>query len=93
MIDIHQLGGKKFAVILVDYSEDHDDSEGYVIGGRAKIADGRLFVERGSDRDFPVPEDTYERIKPVDPSVAPILFDAEYCVMLTIGPAPDRPSA
>jgi hypothetical protein len=93
MIDIHQLSGKRFAIILVDYSKSDDKPESYVVGGRAKIADGRLFVDRGTDHDFPVPEDTYERIKPVAPSVASILFDAEYQVTLTIGPASAKPSA
>ena len=92
MIDIHSLPGKKFAVILVDYSEKKD-GDWFVVGGHAKIKEGRLFVDRGTDIDFPIPEDTYDRIKAVTSDIASIVGDAEFVTTLTVGPLSDEKSA
>jgi len=87
VIDLSQLAEKRFAIILVDYSEGKDDSWS-VVFGRAKVAGTRLSVDRGTGRNFPIPDDTHDRIKAVTPDVASILGDAEYFTMLTVGPLP-----
>jgi hypothetical protein len=87
MIELSLLAEKRFAIILVDYTEGRDDSWS-VVFGRAKIVGRRLFVDRGTGTDFPIPDDTHDRIKAVSAEVASILGDAEYFTMLTIGPKP-----
>lgn len=88
MVDVQSLDGAKIALLIMDYSESKD-GEGYVIDGHGKIRDGKLFLDRGTDTDFPVPEDTYHRIKPVTPEQAQIVGDAEFLLILTAGPKPD----
>ena len=90
--DIQQFAGKKFAVILVDHSEKKA-GDWYVVGGVAKIKNGRLFVDRGTDADFPIPDDTYDRIQAVSPKIAAVVGDAEFVTTLTIGPLPDEKTA
>jgi len=92
MINLNALSGKPFAVILVDYTDD-PDGEWYVVQGVAIIKEGLLFVDRGVDIDFPIPEDTYDRIKAVGPDIASIVGDAEFFVTLTVGPIPDESAA
>jgi hypothetical protein len=88
MIDVYSFSGKKLAVILIDYSE-RNDGDWFVVGGYAKVKDGRLYVDRGTDTDFPFPEDTYDRIKAVTSELTPIIGDAEFVTTLTIGPVSD----
>ncbi|HRE79694.1 MAG TPA: hypothetical protein PLN52_01540 [Opitutaceae bacterium] len=90
MAAIEHLPGKKFAIILVDYSEKKD-GDWLVVSGRAKLKDGRLFVDRNTEIDFPIPEDTYDRIREVRPEIATVVGDAEFFTTLTIGAMPDEP--
>lgn len=85
MIDLEQYSGRKIAVILIDYSDDNA-GEWYVVFGCAKIKEGRLFVDRETDTDFPIPEATYDRIRRVTPDISSIVGDAEFVVTLTVGP-------
>lgn len=62
MTDIAQFSGKEFAVILVDYCEKKE-GDWILVRGVGKVKEGRLFVDRGTEADFPIPEDTYERIQ------------------------------
>jgi hypothetical protein len=62
MTDIAQFSGKEFAVILVDYCEKKE-GDWILVRGVGKVKEGRLFVDRGTETDFPIPEDTYERIQ------------------------------
>jgi len=88
MVDVQSLAGAKIALLIMDYSES-EDGEGYVVNGHGKIRDGKLVLDRGTDTDFPVPEDTYHRIKPVTPQQAQIVGDAEFMLILTAGPKPN----
>lgn len=92
MTAIDHLSGKKFAVILVDYSEK-EEGDWFVVGGRAKIREGRLFVDRGTDTDFPIPDDTYDRIKAVTADIASVVGDAEFFTTLTVGAMPEENNA
>jgi hypothetical protein len=92
MTAIEHLSGKKFAVILVDYSEKKD-GDWFIVGGRAKIREGRLFVDRGTDIDFPIPDDTYDRIKEVTADIISVVGDAEFFTTLTVGPMPEEKNA
>lgn len=84
MVDLEQYSGRKFAVILIDYS-DNKAGEWYVVLGRAKINGGRLFVDRGTDTDFPIPLAAYDRVRRVTPDIASVVSDAEFAVTLTVG--------
>jgi hypothetical protein len=88
VIDIHHLVGKKFAVILIDACEK-PEGEWHVLGGRAKISNGQLFLDTGTGKDFPIPEESYGKIKVVTSDLASMLFDAEFSVALTVGPLPN----
>jgi hypothetical protein len=88
MIDIQCLAGRRIAVILVDYSEKQS-GDWYVVSGVAKVKDRRLFVDRGTDTDFPIPDDTHDRIKEVTPAIASVVGDAEFVITLSVGPKPD----
>ena len=88
MIDIKDIEGKRFAILLTDYTNS-EDGECYVIGGVAKIKDGILYVDRKTEIDFPIPPTTYSRIKIVGDDVREVLLDAEYFTMLSVGPAPE----
>ena len=85
MTHLEELDGKPFAVILVDYTEGKEGAW-HVFRGQAKLASGRLFVDRGTDTDFPIPDNTLDRIKQVTPQIASVVGDAEYFTMLTVGP-------
>jgi hypothetical protein len=85
--DLEQLAGKSFAIILIDYCEN-TDGDWSVIRGIGKIKDGRLFIDRSTDVDFPIPEDTYGRIKRPTPEIASVVGHAEYYIPLTVGPLP-----
>ena len=39
--------------------------------------------------EFPIPDDTLDRVKPVLPEVREILEEAEFCTMLRVGPLPE----
>lgn len=89
MIDFTQVHDKKFAMILV---EDDGTEHGVwtVVTGIAKWREGHLFVHRGTDvPEFPIPDDTLDRVKPVLPEVRDILEGADYSIMLLVGPKPE----
>ena len=89
MIDLTHIHDKKFAMILFQ-DDGTEDGQWTVVAGVAKWRDGHLFVHRGMDiPEFPVPDDTLDRVKPVLPEVREILEDAEFSIMLTVGPLPE----
>lgn len=88
MIDVQSLAGVRIAILIMDQSESAE-GEGYLVEGHAKIREGKLFLDRGTDIDFPVPEHTYGRIKPVTPEQAEVVGDAQFLLILTAGPKPD----
>lgn len=89
MIDFAEVHDKRFAVILVE-DDGTEDGVWTVLTGVAKWRDGHLFVHRGMDvPEFPVPDDTLDRVKPVLPEVRDILEGADYSTMLLVGPMPD----
>ena len=88
MVDVSRLVGVKIALLIMDYSES-EEGEGYLVDGFGKVRDGKLFLDRGTDTDFPVPEDTYSRIKPVTLEQAELVGDAQFLLILTAGPKPD----
>ncbi len=77
----------KIALLIMDYSES-EDGEGYLVDGHGKLKDGKLFLDRGTDTDFPVPEDTYDRIKPVTQAQAQIVGDAQFLRSLRLAQCP-----
>ena len=67
-----------------------EDGEWIVLTGIANWKNGHLSVYRGEDTpEFPVPDNTLDRIKTVAPEVREILEEAEYSVTLSVGPIPD----
>jgi hypothetical protein len=89
MIDLTHIQDKKFAVILVE-DDGTEDGKWTVVTGVARWRDGHLFVHRGMDvPEFPIPDETLDRVKPVLPEVREILEDAEFCVTLSVGPLPE----
>lgn len=88
MLDFTLIHDKKFAVILVE-DDGTEDGAWTVLTGVAKWRDGHLFVHRGMDvPEFPIPDDTLDRVKPVQPTVRDILGEADYYTMLWVGPVP-----
>lgn len=88
MIDLAFIHNKRFSIIFV---EDDGTEEGrwIVVTGIAKWREGHLFVQRSIDfPEFPIPDDTLDRVKPVAPSIREILDNADFCTMLTVGPLP-----
>jgi hypothetical protein len=89
MHDLAHLHDKKLAVILVG-DDGTEDGEWIVLAGVAKWRGGQLFMHRGMNApEFLIPEETVERIKPVAPDVRDVLEDADYSVVLTVGPIPE----
>jgi len=89
MTDFTLIHGKKFAVIFVEH-DGTEDGKWTVLTGVAKWRDGHLFVHRGMDvPEFPVPDNTLDRVKPVLPEVREMLEEADYCTMLSVGPLPE----
>lgn len=89
MTDLAYLNGKNFAVVILE-GDDADSVEGAAIFGIAKWRDGQFFVHHSDEfPDFPVPHDALERIRPVSREVRDILADAEYFVVLNLGPLPE----
>jgi hypothetical protein len=90
MQDFTYIHNKKLAIIMIEKNGD-EDSEGVVITGIAKWQNGHLSVYRGEDTpEFPIPDDTLDRIKLVAPEVKDILEEAEYSIMLSVGPIPEK---
>ncbi len=89
MHDLAYLHDKKLAVILVE-DDGTEAGDWVVLAGVAKWRGGQLFVHGGMDvPEFPIPEETFDRIKPVAPEARDILEEADYSVMLTVGPIPE----
>lgn len=89
MIDFTQVHEKKFAVIFVE-DDGTEDGKWTILVGVARWREGRLFVFRGLDvPEFPVPDDTLDRVKPVLPEAREILGQADYYTMLFVGPLPE----
>jgi hypothetical protein len=89
MPDLAHIHDKKFAVIFV---EDDGTEEGActVLTGVAKWREGHLFVHRGMDvPEFPIPDDTLDRVKQVQPEIRDVLEEADYWTMLLVGPIPE----
>jgi len=89
MTDLAYIHDKKCAVIFVE-DDGTEDGAWTVLTGVAKWRDGHLFVHRGMDvPEFPIPDDTLDRVKPVQPEVRDVLEEADYCTMLSVGPMPE----
>lgn len=89
MPDFSLIHDKKFAVVLVE-DDETEDGKWTVLVGVAKWRDGHLFVHHGMDiPEFPIPDDTLDRVKPVLPEVRETLEQADYFTMLTFGPLPE----
>ena len=89
MPDLSFVHDRKFAVILIE-DDGSEDGSWTVLSGVAKWREGHLFVYRGLDvPEFPVPDHTLDRIKPVSPEVRDILEEAAFFITLSVGPLPD----
>jgi len=87
-VDLAYLHDHKFAVIMVE-DDGSEDGEWVVLSGIAKWRNGTLSVHRGMDTpEFPIPDSALDRVKRVAPDVKHILYDADYSVMLSVGPIP-----
>jgi hypothetical protein len=87
--DLTHIHDKRFAVIFVE-DDGTEDGNWTVLVGVAKWRNGHLFVHRGMDvPEFPIPDDTLDRVKPVAPEVRVILEEADYSTMLRVGPLPE----
>jgi hypothetical protein len=88
--DFSHIQNRKFAIIMVE--DDGSKDGGWVVmTGIAKWQNGHLSLYRGEDiPEFPIPDDTLDRIKLVAPEVKEILEEAEYSIMLSVGPIPDN---
>lgn len=89
MFDLAHLHDKKFAVILIE-DDGSEDGAWIVLTGVAKWREGHLFVHRGKDApEFPIPDDTLDRVKPVHPEARDVLEEADYYTVLSVGPIPE----
>jgi hypothetical protein len=88
MIDVQTLVGVRLAILIMDYSGG-EDGDGYLVEGFGKITDGKLFLDRGTGTDFPIPDHTYGRIKPVTSEQTEVVGDAQFLLILNAGPKPD----
>lgn len=89
MIDFTQVHDKNFAVIFVE-DDGTEDGKWTILVGVAKWRDGHLSVFRSMDvPEFPIPDDTLDRVKPVLPEAREVLEQADFCTMLFVGPLPD----
>ena len=66
-----------------------DSLIGIIFTGIARWVDGHLFLDREDNKFFQLPDNALERIKPVPPSVADILQEAEFYVPIYIAPIPN----
>ena len=88
MRDLNHIHNKKFAIIFVE-DDGSEDGRWTVLAGVAKWRDEHLFVHLGMDvPEFPIPDDTLDRVKPVLPEVRDVLEQADFSTMLTVGPLP-----
>lgn len=89
MPDLAHIHSKKFAMILVEH-DGTEDGDWTILTGVAKWRDGHLFVHRGMDiPEFPIPDETLDRVKSVSPEIRSILEDADFYTMLSVGPMPE----
>ena len=88
MTDLATIHDKKFAVIFVE-DDGTEHGKWTILTGVAKWRDEHLFVHRGLDvPEFPIPDDTLDRVKPVLPEVRGMFDEADYYTMLFVGPLP-----
>ncbi|HEY3857559.1 MAG TPA: hypothetical protein VGO67_24520 [Verrucomicrobiae bacterium] len=88
MLDLANIHDKKFAVVFVE-NNDTPDENWTVLVGVAKWCAGHLSIYRGDDiPEFPIPDDTLDRVKPVLPELREILEEAVFYTMLLAGPLP-----
>lgn len=89
MIDFTEVHDKKFAVIFIE-DDGTEDGKWTILVGVAKWRDGHLSVFRSVDvPEFPIPDATLDRVKPVLSEVREILQQADFCTILSVGPLPD----
>jgi hypothetical protein len=86
MANLSYLHDKRFGVLFA--RDDETGKTQYaVLTGIAKWRDGRLLVYRGeAGSELEIPQDTFDRIRPVTSSEQPMFEDAEYFTLLTVGP-------
>lgn len=89
MPDLSFVHDRKFAVILIE-DDGSEDGAWTVLSGVAKWREGHLFVHRGLDvPEFPIPDHTLDRVKPVPPDLREMLEEASFFTMLSVGPFPE----
>jgi hypothetical protein len=87
-MDLSNLNGKNFAILMI--AETNGEEDWAYFGGIAKWDGKQLIVDRGPEnKPFPVPEHTFDRIKPVDEKLRQVFEHADYYVPLLIGPLPE----
>ena len=90
-MDLSKYDGKTFALLLCGETEDGEDDRA-VFPGVARLRDGALYLERPGDLpDVEILPDWYERIRPSNEKVKPILQGASYFVSLSVGKKPEGP--
>jgi len=87
-MNLDYLTGKIFAIWAVSENKN-GKKEQAVFTGIARWVDGHLFLDREDNKFFQLPDNALERIKPVPPSVADILQEAEFYVPIYIAPIPN----
>ena len=88
MPDFTHIHDKRIAVIFVE-DDKTEDGKWTVQMGVAKGHAAHLFVYRGHDvPEFPIPDDTLARVKPVPSELRKILEESDYYTRLTVGPLP-----
>ena len=79
-MDLNQVNGKSFAVVVVDQKE-----EGTTFYGTAHWNGAKLTIDRGSDPPFEVREEWYECIQPVkSPVVKAVFSGAEFWLKVRV---------
>src|SRR5262245_11963935 len=85
MAELATLDGRTLALLLCGETKEGDD-DWAVFPGVARVREGALYLERSGDQpDVTIQPDWYERIRPTNESVRPILQGADYFLALSVG--------
>lgn len=87
-MNVEDLDGQPFAVVLSRLDRTDDDGH-MVIVGTALFRERKLFLQRKeTDPLVPIPPHAWPRIKPVPENTRHVV-DVEYSVQLTVSPIED----
>jgi hypothetical protein len=87
-MDLPLLHTKWFAVLMIAHAPDGKNEWAFFEGTATRVGD-QLIIDRGSGNlPFAVPEDTFDRIKPVDENLRRVFDRAEFFVPLQVGSLP-----